>query len=226
MSATNDMYRQLLNQAVSRNGSALIGGNSGGAMIGGLLYGKPKKKPFGLRSAENIAKGKQLQTPAMKAKREASNRFRTDYIDDKIRQAYGDRSKVSYDERLDIITQAKKELHKIKTDMLARKRENRTDAQKAEDKRKRDAYIARKAVEAGFTPSAEGIKAYRRAIVKPASEKAKAVQRAVSADPQVKAAQAAARARLRGQIGAPIYGVDPSSGLPFNVRYPREEKKE
>lgn len=47
--ATNEMYRQLLSQAVHKNGSSLLGGNSGGAMIGGKVntYGvikEPKER--------------------------------------------------------------------------------------------------------------------------------------------------------------------------------------
>lgn len=216
--ATNDMYRQLLSQAVSKNGSALIGGNSGGAMMGGY-FDRKKPKPKGTGNPDNIAKGLALQTPALIRKRQEAQNFRTQYIDAKLYEAYGNRDKISYNERADVINAAKKDLHARKLAIAQSKREAMTPQEKAAAKQKAQIYRANAIAKAGFDPNtAEGRKGYRLAkgIVKSPQEKA--VSRAVNSDPRVKAAKAAARAEMRGPAGPRAYA-------PPYVRPDSDEKK-
>lgn len=173
--ATNDMYRQLLSQAVSKNGSALIGGTIGGAMIGGAYFKPTNRKmtqtsgsvgsygeagPEAMRARSEAARVR-LQNPDVKEKAKAARKSRKNFIDNELLNVYGGRSKISYDERLDAITAAKKQLHLIKTQAAETKRQNRTEGEKKEDARKSLESKARALEKYGFENTKEGRKAFR-----------------------------------------------------------------
>jgi len=214
--ATNEMYRQLLSQAVrnkdgsgNQYGSALLGG----AMIGGLFpYKKKPKHVKGVSKAgadpAKVAYARQvLQSPAALQAAAASRAFRENYIDGKLQAAYGGRTKMAYDERAYVITQARIELHNMKLQKAKAKRENRTPQQKA--------------------AAAAKAKAYRATRPKPVkSAQQKAIDKAVNASPLVKSARQQARAALRipgmqSPPGMPRVGFPmPSYGLESKVYVP------
>ncbi len=211
--ATNDMYRQLLSQAVSRNGSALIGGNSrGGAMIGGAYY-KPTNRKSTMSSqydsddensiATRAYKSRQarerFQDPEVKEKAKVARKFRKNFIDNELLNVYGGRSKISFNERADAINNAKKQLHLMKTQKAEEKRNGRSDAEKKADARKSAESRARTLEKHGFEDTKEGRKAFRIAKGYEKQKKSSTQKRKdklVRDDPNVRAAIAAARSRI------------------------------
>ncbi len=216
--ATNEMYRQLLSQAVRKDGSgnqygsALIGGSGGGALIGGY-YPTPKKKkgyknpnadPEKVAFARNV-----LQSQATKDKAKRAREVREHFINTQLQIAYAGRKKISYAERAMAIANAKIDLHTIKLNKQKNKREARSPAEKAEAKRKQQMYLMRAVSKAGFPPSAEGLKAYRKSKGYVKTPAQKALDKAVNSSPQVKAAKAAARSALG--LSAARMGPGPAS---------------
>jgi len=127
--ATNDMYRQLLSQAVHRDGSALIGG----AMIGGYFPKKPVERKSNRIDPAIRAQRMQTGVPATDTSRgmsaeqysklfsdaainkaTANRKARQAYIDDKLIAKYGGRTKIPYAERALTIAQARIDLHLAK----------------------------------------------------------------------------------------------------------------
>lgn len=219
--ASNAMYRQLLNEAVNNNskqGSALMGGaRMGGAMMGGGRGGYfdkgPKKGPN--REGKDpikVQRGKDMQTPANKEKMRQANDFRQQYINAQLYQAYGDREKISYNERIDVITQAKKDLHERKLAAMQYKRDNMSNAEKDREKEKREDYRIAALKKVGLENTKEGRKKYRemKGIGGPKSPEEKAESRAVNQ--MIKQAKATARVQYRQSRGiAPRMAPNPVS---------------
>lgn len=245
MSATNDMYRQLLSQRLS--GSALIGGSvSGGAMIGGYYPNLPRQKRVGkvpqdevqrrmnegysyidrrtgetkiIPATQYTAFYNRITNPANKLKAKQTRVATTAAIDARLKSAIEASGKKNLP-RLDkdiIIAQTKDQLRKQRAAAL------NTPEEKAKKKAYRQQYEARKAAEAGMS-----VKDWRKATKakRPTTEREKQVRSAVSRDPGVKLAKAQARAAITGSLPRNPFGFPPSSmPSPGPLFREQEEKK-
>lgn len=247
--ATNEMYRQLLNQRMNtQRGSALIGGYSGSAMMGGAWGRKPKPRTERKSTISPEEKAHRMNNGTEKM---SAERYQKLFGPDAVRKAADTRARDSayIDSKLAAAAGGRKTLPKLTRALTTAYAREELRKQKAEDRREylnspaglaekerlaglrrkyqRNAAYKANFVNNGMTPVEidAGVKAYlkSKATPKKATEVDKAIKREYNAYLKTKGLSLA---DFRAGIQDPLAGISIPLARPYMAPGPGEGKRD